>query len=145
MSRFTTEYRRQSYSQLVERARTVLQSIRTNDQQYWLYAAVNPETDRTLHSRPFPTYMIPIAREFLIEVAEKHDVFDVVFLVDDVDDLIGGFRHKNYSHRVEQHGFRNSVERVLREVERRTPSFSTCFSHVDPSTAEPWLQAHAVW
>jgi putative transposase len=120
-------------------------AIRINDQQYWLYAAVDPETNRILHSRLFPTYTIPIAREFLTELTEKHDVSDAVFLVDDADDLIGGLRRENLSYRVQQHGFRNSVERVFREVERRTSSFSNCFSHVDPTTAETWLQAHAVW
>ena len=120
-------------------------AIRINDEQYWLYAAVDPETNRLLHSRLFPTYTIPIAQAFLTEVAEKHDVENALFLVDDADGLIGGLRRENYSYRVEHHGFRNSVERVFREVERRTSSFSNCFSHVDPSTAETWLQAHAVW
>jgi putative transposase len=120
-------------------------AIRINDEQYWLYAAVDPETNRFLHSRLFPTYTIPIAREFLTELSEKHNIEDAVFLVDDADDLIGGLRREGYSYRVQQHGFRNSIERVFREVERRTSSFSNCFSHVDPATAETWLQAHAVW
>ena len=120
-------------------------AIHINDEQYWLYAAVDPATNRILHSRLFPTYTIPIAREFLTELAEKHDVSDAVFLVDDADDLIGALRQENYSYRVQQHGFRNSVERVFRETQRRTSSFSNCFSHVDPATAETWLQAHAVW
>jgi len=120
-------------------------AIHINDEQYWLYAAVDPATNRILHSRLFPTYTIPIAREFLTDLAEKHDVSDAVFLVDDADDLIGALRQENYSYRVQQHGFRNSVERVFREIQRRTSSFSTCFSHVDPATAETWLQAHAVW
>jgi putative transposase len=120
-------------------------AIQLNDQQYWLYAAVDPETNRLLHSRLFPTYTIPIAREFLTELAEKHDVEDAVFLVDDADDLIGGLRKEALSYRVQPHGYRNQIERVFREVERRTSSFSNCFSHVDPSTAESWLQAHAVW
>ena len=120
-------------------------AIHINDEQYWLYAAVDPATNRILHSRLFPTYTIPIAREFLTDLAEKHDVSDAVFLVDDADDLIGALRQENYSYRVQQHGFRNSVERVFREIQRRTSSFSNCFSHVDPATAETWLQAHAVW
>ena len=53
-----------------------------NDELYWLYAAVDPATNRILHSRLFPTYTIPIAQEFIIEVAEKHDVEDTVFLID---------------------------------------------------------------
>jgi len=77
--------------------------------------------------------------------AEKHGVRDAVFLVDDADDLIGGLRQEGLSYRVQLHGFRNQVERVFREVQRRTSSFSNCFSHVDPATAETWLQAHAVW
>jgi len=116
-------------------------AIRINNKQYWLYAAVDPQTNRILHSRLFPTYMIAIARKFLAELAEKHDVINAVFLV---DDLIGALRRGNYSYRVQQHGFRNSVERVFREVQRRTSSFSNCFSHVDPATAETWLQTHAV-
>jgi len=119
--------------------------IRINDQQYWLYAAVDPATNRILHSRLFPTYTIPIAREFLTELTEKHDVEDAVFLVDDADDLIGGLRREGLSYRVQLHGYRNKVERVFREVERRTSSVSNCFSHVHPDTAETWLQAHAVW
>ncbi|MFA9518718.1 IS6 family transposase [Halopenitus sp. H-Gu1] len=120
-------------------------AIRVNNNWYWLYAAVDPETNRILHTRLFPTYTAAIAREFLSELIEKHDVKDAVFLIDNADDLIGGLRRENLSYRVQQHGFRNSVERIFREVERRTSSFSNCFSHVDPPTAETWLQAHAVW
>ncbi|WP_096389870.1 IS6 family transposase [Halopenitus persicus] len=120
-------------------------AIRINNEQYWLYAAVDPETNRILHSRLFPTYTIPIGRELLAELAEKHDVDDALFLVDDDDDLKGALRRENLRFRVEIHGFRNAVERVFREIQRRTSSFLNCFSHVDPPTAETWLQAHAVW
>jgi putative transposase len=120
-------------------------AMRVNDQQYWLYAAVDPATNRFLHVRLFPTYTIPIAREFLTELAEKHDVADAVVLVDDAADLIGAICRENYSYLIQQHGFRNAVEGVFREVERRTSAFSNCFSHADPATAETWLQAHAVW
>jgi transposase-like protein len=30
--------------------------IRINDQQYWLYAAVDPDTNQFLHIRLFPNY-----------------------------------------------------------------------------------------
>ena len=119
-------------------------AIRINDEQYWLYSAVDPQTNRILHSRLFPTYTISIAREFLAELTEKHDVFDAVFLVDNAGDLIGALRRENFSYCVQQRGFRNSIERIFRKVELRTYSFSNCFSHVDPATAESWLQAHAV-
>ena len=89
--------------------------------------------------------MISIAREFLTELAEKHDVSDAVFLADDADDLVGALRRENLAYRVEIHGYRNHVERVSHEVQRRTSSFSNCFSNADPQTAETWLQAYAVW
>lgn len=120
-------------------------SIRINDEEYWLYAAVDPKTNRILHTRLFPTYTIPIGREFLAELLEKHDVSDAVFLIDDAADLAGALRKEGLEYRVEIHGYRNQVERVFREVQRRTSSFSNCFSNVDPPTAETWLQAHAVW
>jgi hypothetical protein len=36
-----------------------------------------------------------------------------------------------------RHGNRNAVERIFRELKRRTSSFSNCFSHAEPETAEP--------
>ncbi|QGA84177.1 Transposase [Halomicrobium sp. LC1Hm] len=41
----------------------------------------------------------------------------------------------------QEHGNRNRVERVFREVKRRTSSLSNCFSHVDPDTADDWLRS----
>ena len=119
--------------------------IRINDEQYWLYAAVDPQTNRFLHVQLFPTYSIPITKEFLAELVEKHDVADAVFLIDDARDLESALREEGFEYRIQIHGLRNSIERVFREVERRTSSFSNCFSHVHPPTAESWLQAFALW
>ena len=58
-------------------------SILVNDEEHWLYAAVDPETDRIIHAGGFSRYSIPIRREFLTELCEKHGVGDAVFLVDD--------------------------------------------------------------
>jgi putative transposase len=111
-------------------------AIRISNERYWLYAAVDPQMNRILHSRPFLLYTIPIARKFSYRVVQKHDVSNAVFLVDNADDLIGTLRRENYNYRVQQHGFSNSVERVFREVERRTSSFSNCFSNAEPVIAE---------
>jgi hypothetical protein len=51
--------------------------IRINDQQYWLYAAVDPETNVFLHIRLFSTYTTGLNEIFLRELREKHDVDDV--------------------------------------------------------------------
>lgn len=119
--------------------------IRVNDEQYWLYAAVDPETNQFLHVRLFPTYTIPIGEEFLAELLEKHDVADAVFLIDDAHDLEGALRRTGLAYRVEIHGQRTRIERLFREIKRRTSSFSNCFSHAHPSTENAWLQAFAVW
>jgi len=54
--------------------------IRINGQQYWLYAAVNPESNIFLHVRMFPTTTTALTERFLQELREKHDVEDAVFL-----------------------------------------------------------------
>jgi transposase-like protein len=119
--------------------------IRVNDEQYWLYAAVDPETNKILHIRLFPTYTTALTELFLRELREKHDVSDAVFLVDGAKHLQTALRRSGLRFRYERHGNRNSVESVFREVKRRTSSFSNTFSHVEPETAETWLQSFAVW
>ena len=119
--------------------------IRINDQQYWLYAAIDPATNKFLHIRLFATYTTALTEIFLGELREKHDVDDAVFLVDDADWLKTALQRHGLDFRYELHGNRNSVERIFREVKRRTSSFSNCFSHVEPETAETWLRTFAVW
>jgi len=47
-----------------------------NDEQFWLFAAVNPETNHLLHVRLFPTRTTVTTRMFLDELREKHLVDD---------------------------------------------------------------------
>ena len=56
--------------------------IQLNSEQYWLYAAVNPDTNRLLHVRLYPTRTNAISSMFLSELREKHQVDDAIFLVD---------------------------------------------------------------
>jgi transposase-like protein len=56
--------------------------IRFNDEQYWLYAAVDPETNELLHTTLEPTTNTMMAHAFVAERREKHDVEDAVFLID---------------------------------------------------------------
>ena len=116
--------------------------IRIDGEQYWLYAAVDPDSDKLLHTKLEPTRTNALAEIFFCELREKHDV-DAVFLVDDATPLKEACHRHGLDFRYEQHGNRNSVERVFREVKRRTDSFSNCFSHVDPATADDWLSSFA--
>jgi putative transposase len=119
--------------------------IRINDQQFWLYAAANPETNEILHLRLFSTTTTALTEIFLKELRQKHDVETAVFLVDGAKHLQAALQRAGLRFQTERHGNRNAIERIFREVKRRTSSFSNCFSHVEPSTAEKWLQSFARW
>jgi putative transposase len=119
--------------------------IRVNDEQFWLYAAVDPETNHVLHVRLYPRRTTAITEMFLAELKRKHDVEQAEFLVDGAPWLQTACERHGLRFRHVTHGNRNSVERVYREVKRRTSSFSNTFSHADPTTAEIWLLAHARW
>ena len=119
--------------------------IRINSQQFRLYAAVDPDTNKFLHVRLFTTTTTALTQQFLRELREKHDVSDAVFLVDYAQHLAAALRRAGLRFQTIRHGNRNAVERVFREAKRRTSSFSNSFSHVQPTTAETWLQVFAVW
>ncbi|WP_081641548.1 IS6 family transposase [Halarchaeum acidiphilum] len=119
--------------------------IRINGQQFWLYAAVDPEANEFLHLRSFTTTTTALTQKFLRELRERHDVSDAVFLVDSAQHLATALDREGLRFQTVRHGNRNAVEHLFREIKRRTSLFSNIFSHVDPETAETWLQAFAVW
>ncbi|MFC6727049.1 IS6 family transposase [Natronoarchaeum mannanilyticum] len=110
--------------------------IQLNDEQFWLYAAVDPETNRLLHVKLAPTRNQAITEMYLAELCEKHRVDDALFLVDSGPWLHAELHRHGLRFQYERHGNRNSVERVLRELKRRTNQFSNCFSHAEATTAE---------
>jgi len=117
--------------------------IQLNDERFWLYAAVDSDTNRLLHVKLSPTRNQAITEMFLTELREKHLVDDAVFLVDSAPWLQAALHRHGFDYRYEKHGNRNSVERVFRELKRRTNQFSNCFSHAEANTVENWLQAFA--
>jgi putative transposase len=119
--------------------------IRINDQQFWLYAAADPQSNELLHVRLFATTTTALTEIFLRELRQKHDVETAVFLVDGAQHLQTALHRAGLRFQICRHGNRNAVERIFRELKRRTSSFSNCFSHVEPETAEKWLQCFARW
>jgi transposase-like protein len=117
--------------------------IQLNDERYWLYAAVDPETNELLHTKLEPTRTNVLSHAFFAELREKHDVENAVFLVDGAAPLRDACQRHGLDFRYEKHGNRNSVERVFREVKRRTTSFSNCFSNAEADTADDWLRSFA--
>ena len=104
-----------------------------------LVNAVDPETNESLHTQLDTTTVL--AQSFLATVREKHDVDDAVFLVDGATSLQTACSRHGLDFRYEKRGNRNSVERVFREVKRRTSSFSNSFSHAEAETADDWLRS----
>ena len=119
--------------------------IRLHGQEYWLYGAVDPETNEILHVSLFPTTAKQTTRWFLAELHRRCRLDDVLFLVDDADYLGPVLDEDGYRFRIVSHGNRNAIERVFWEAERRTSSFANSFSHVTLETAESWLEAFAVY
>jgi putative transposase len=119
--------------------------IRVNDQRHWLFAAVDPDTNQFLHVRLFQTRTTQLTVLFLRELREKQQLSDVTFLVDDAHHLKNALDRLGLRFRYERCGNRNAIERVFREVKRRTSSFSNTFSNAQLPTAESWLKAFAVW
>jgi len=87
--------------------------IQLNDEQFWLYAAVDPETNRLLHVKLVPTRNQAITEMFLAELREKHLVDDALFLVDSGPWLHAALHRHGLRFQYERHGNRNSVERVF--------------------------------
>jgi transposase-like protein len=102
--------------------------IQLNDEQYWLYAVVNPETNELLYTALKPMINKLIAHVFFAELREIHKVYDVVFLIDS-------------SHSLKNSCRRHSVECIFREMKRRTDSFSNCFSNAEADTADDGLRS----
>jgi transposase-like protein len=118
--------------------------IRINGHDYWLYGAVDPETNEILQLRLFSTTRKQTTRCFLAELHRRHRLDGVEFLVDDADYLVNVVEEDGYRFQMKSHGNRNAIERVFWEIERRTSSFANSFDHVVPETAESWLKALAV-
>ena len=98
-----------------------------------------------LHVRLFATTTTALTELFLRELRQKHDVETAVFLVDCAQHLQTALQRAGLRFQMCRHGNRNAVERIFRELKRRTSSFSNCFSHAEPVTAEKLLQSFARW
>jgi len=110
--------------------------IRINDQQYWLYAAANPEINELLHVRLFFTTTTALTKFFLRELREKHNAENALFLVDAAPHLKAALPRARLRFQVDRHGNRNAIERIFCGTKRRTSSFSNCFSHAQLNTTE---------
>jgi transposase-like protein len=117
--------------------------IRFEGDRWWLYTAVDPATNELLHTKFEPVRNDGLAARFFGELREKHNVDDATFLVDDNASLQNACQFHRLDFRYESEGNRNAVERVFREIKRRTVAFSNSFSHAHATTVDEWFQAFA--
>ena len=104
--------------------------IQVNDERRWLYAAVNPYTNRVLHVRLFLTRTTQLTALFLRESQQQVPVTQSTILIDDAHHLKAMLSQLGLRFQGRRHGNRNAVERVPREIKRRTSLFSNTFGHV---------------
>jgi putative transposase len=119
--------------------------IQVNDERHWLFAAVDPETNKILHARLFRSRTTQLTVLFLRELREQQQVEQATFPVDAAPTLASALDRLGLRFQTVRHGNRNSGERVFHEVKRRTSSFSNTFSNASLRSAESWLQTFAVW
>ena len=119
--------------------------IRLHGQEFWLYGAVDPQTNEILHVSLFPMATKQTTRWFLTELHQRYQLAGVEFLVDDADYLGTVLAEDGFRFQTLTHGNRNAIECIFWEVKRRTSSFANSFSHVELETAQDWLKAAAVY
>lgn len=94
--------------------------LRLDDDRGWLYAAVDPATNRILHFRLATARTYNATRQFLRELKANHHVDDSLFLVDKGPWLQAALHSLDLRFYHVTHGNRNAVERIFIEIKQRT-------------------------
>ena len=87
--------------------------IQLNDERHWLYAAVDPATNKFLHARVFQTRTTERTMLFLRELREKVPVTQATVLIDDAHHLKAALDRLNLRFQMRRHGNRNVAELSL--------------------------------
>ena len=80
--------------------------IRRNNEQYWLYAAVDPKANELRYTTLELTTDSVVAHAFFTEIHEKHDVEDAVFLIDGPHPLKNACQRHGLDFKYKNHGNR---------------------------------------
>jgi len=75
--------------------------IQLDEHRYWLYTAVDPETNKILHIRLYSTTTTVLTERFVQELSEKHNLDNAVFLVDGAKHLQTALRRSGLRFRYE--------------------------------------------
>jgi transposase-like protein len=85
----------------------------TNGDDYWLYGAVDPQTNETLQLRLLLMATKQTTRRFLTELHRRNRPDSVEFLVDDADHLVDVLDEDGYRFQMISHGNRNAIESFI--------------------------------
>jgi len=77
-----------------------------NDERRWLYTAVDPETNKFLHVRLFPTRTTQLTVLFLRELQQHVPVTQATILVDDAHHLKAALSRLGLRFQMRRHGNR---------------------------------------
>lgn len=89
------------------------ETIRVDGDDYWLYGAVDPETNEILQARLFPTTTKQTTQWFLVDLHRLYQLDSVEFLVDDADYLVNVLDEDGCRFQIISYGNRNAIERVF--------------------------------
>lgn len=103
--------------------------IQLNDEQFWLYAAGDPDTNRLLHVKLSPKRNQSITEMFLSELRAKYLVDDTLFLVDSVPWLQAALHRHDLRFQYEHYGNRNSVKCVFLKNRAFSTTYLSCTSY----------------
>ena len=115
--------------------------IQLDDEKYWLYAAVDPETNELLNTKLELPRTNVLTHAFFAEFREKHDVENSVFLIDGTAPLKDACQRHGFDFRYEKHGNRNSVGTCLSRYNTTNYQFSNFFCNAKADTANDWLKS----
>lgn len=86
--------------------------IRINGNDYWLYAAVGPESNYIFYFKVLTTTTNQTTLWFLTKLHRRYQLDGVEFLVDDADYLVNVLDEDGYRFQMTPHGNRNALEYV---------------------------------
>ena len=89
--------------------------IKVCGEQYWFFAAVDPETNNFPNVGLYPYRTTFATKLFLQELPEKHSIEDAELFVDGAPWPHAGLHELGMHFRHEAHGDRNPVERTFQE------------------------------
>ena len=90
--------------------------IRPHGQEFWLYGAVDPETNEIVALQLYPTTTELTTWWFLGLLHRRWNLTEVTVLVDNATYLTSVLADDGYRFRYEPAGNRNSIKRVFRDI-----------------------------